>query len=184
MSDQIAILGWGSLLWDLRPDFDQWHGAWQHDGPVLKIEFCRISMTRAGALTLVLDSRHGTDIQVNYCLTARTSLSLAIDDLRNREGTTIANIGYMRLSGEGKSRDSRTRGVVAAWAKAKDFDAVVWTDLRSNFPEKTGKPFSVDTAMIYLQGLSEEGRRAASAYINHAPDFVDTPLRRLYQATY
>lgn len=183
MPDRIAILEWGSLLWDTRPDFDQWHGPWQHDGPVLKIEFSRISITRAGALTLVLDSRDGADIQVAYCVSLRTSMSQAVQDLRKREGTTTTNIGYVRPNGEGKSRDSYTRSRIAAWAKARGFDAVVWTDLQSNFPEKTGKPFSVDAAISYLQGLSENGRRAASDYINHAPDFVDTPLRRRYHDT-
>jgi hypothetical protein len=178
MPDRIAILGWGSLLWDSRPEFDQWHGPWQHDGPVLKIEFSRISISRSGALTLVLDARAGGDIQAAYCLRLRSSPSQAVEDLRKREGTTTANVGYVRPNGEGKSRTSRTRSVIAAWAKARALDAVVWTDLQSNFPEKTGKPFSVDAAMAYLQGLTEEGRRAAFDYISNAPDFVDTPLRR------
>lgn len=182
MRDPIAILGWGSLLWDARPDFDQLHGAWQHDGPMLKIEFSRISMTRSGALTLVLDARDGADIQVAYALSLRSSLSLAIEDLRKREGTSNANVGYVRPNGEGKSRDGYTKSRIAAWAKAKNFNAVVWTDLQSNFLEKTGNPFSVDAAMEYIQGLSEEGRRAASDYIDRAPDFVDTPLRQRSRA--
>lgn len=136
MSDRMAILGWGSLLWDARWEFDQWHEPWQHDGPVLKIEFSRISISRSGALTLVLDSRDGADTQVAYCLSSRTSLPQAVEDLRKREGTSTANVGYVRPNGDRKSRDSRTRSVIAAWAKARNIDAVVWTDLQSNFPEK------------------------------------------------
>jgi hypothetical protein len=26
---RIALLGWGSLLWEGGPDFDRWHGPWQ-----------------------------------------------------------------------------------------------------------------------------------------------------------
>ena len=180
MPDRIAVLGWGSLLWDKRPEFDRWHGSWQHDGPVLKIEFSRISISRSGALTRVLDSRDGADIQVAHCLSLRSRLAQAVEDLRKREGTTTSNIGYVRRNGEGKSRDSRTRSIIAAWAKERDFDAVVWTDLQSNFPEKTGKPFSIDAAMAYFRGLPKQGRDAASDYINKAPDFVDTPLRRRF----
>lgn len=48
----IAILGWGSLLWDERPEFDQHHGVWQFDGPHLNLEFSRKSSSRENALTL------------------------------------------------------------------------------------------------------------------------------------
>jgi hypothetical protein len=33
MQPQIAILGWGSLLWEDRPEFDEWHDNWRSDGP-------------------------------------------------------------------------------------------------------------------------------------------------------
>ena len=53
----IAILGWGSLVPDPRglPIADGWHQA----GPVLPIEFSRISKDgqRAGCLTLVIPQR-------------------------------------------------------------------------------------------------------------------------------
>lgn len=182
MPGQIAVLGWGSLLWDPRPDFDRWQGPWQNDGPVLKIEFSRISTTRLGALTLVLDLRDGADIPVAYSLSLRSSLSLVVSDLRRREGTIDANIGYVRPNGEGRSRDGQTRARIAAWAKAKSIDAVVWTDLQSNFREQVGKPFSVDAAAAYLESLSTEGRRAATDYIDNAPAFVVTPLRQRLEA--
>jgi hypothetical protein len=35
MRAQIVILGWGSLLWDVRPEFDDEHEAWELDGPEL-----------------------------------------------------------------------------------------------------------------------------------------------------
>ena len=103
MADQIAILGWGSLLWDKRRDFDKWHGAWQFDGPILKIEFSRISSSRLGALTLVLDSVNGSDNQVAYCQSMRGNLSEAVEDLRIREGTSLANVGYIHRDGSARS---------------------------------------------------------------------------------
>jgi len=33
---RIAILGWGSLLWETQPGFDQLHDDWHFDGPVLE----------------------------------------------------------------------------------------------------------------------------------------------------
>ncbi len=63
---RIAILGWGSLLWDKRPDFDEQHDDWQFDGPVLPLEFCRVSSSRGGVLTLVIDPVHGTSCPAAY----------------------------------------------------------------------------------------------------------------------
>jgi hypothetical protein len=53
----IAILGWGSLLWDRKPEFGKWHDDWRADGPLLKLEFSRMSATRLGTLTLAVDGR-------------------------------------------------------------------------------------------------------------------------------
>jgi hypothetical protein len=86
----IAILGWGSLLWDTRHKdaacFDKWHGPWLEDGPSIRLEFSRISrVSRPGALTLVIDPVHGSICQVWYCLSKRTIPDEAFDDLRKRE---------------------------------------------------------------------------------------------------
>jgi len=56
---RIAILGWGSLLWEGGQEFDYWHEPWKPDGPILKIEFSRVSVRRQGSLTLVIDPEHG-----------------------------------------------------------------------------------------------------------------------------
>lgn len=66
---KIAILGWGSLLWDQRAEFDKKHEDWQFDGPSLMLEFSRVSQTRNGALTLVLDFNNGKPCQVAYACT-------------------------------------------------------------------------------------------------------------------
>jgi hypothetical protein len=57
---RIAILGWGSLLWDKRPNFDEQHDDWQFDGPALPPEFSRVSSSRSGVLTLVIGAVPGT----------------------------------------------------------------------------------------------------------------------------
>lgn len=182
MSERIAILGWGSLLWDGRPDFDNWHGPWQFDGPILKIEFSRISSSRLGALTLVLDPMNGSDNQVAYCQSLRSDLSEAVEDLRIREGTSLASIGYIHRDGRTRSRDDGSGSIINAWAVTRAFDAVVWTNLQSNFTQKTGKPFSISAAAEHIRSISEDGRRATLEYVAKAPDFIDTPFRR-YCAT-
>jgi hypothetical protein len=82
---RIAILGWGSLIWDKRPAFDDLHEAWLDDGPMLPLEFSRMSGSRSGALTLVIDPEHGHPCRVQYALSRRTGAGDVIGDLRLRE---------------------------------------------------------------------------------------------------
>jgi hypothetical protein len=50
VASRIAILGWGSLIWEVHPAFDVYHWEWLADGPTLKLEFSRKSTSRKGAL--------------------------------------------------------------------------------------------------------------------------------------
>lgn len=179
---RICVLGWGSLLWEKHPAFDDRHGAWQADGPKLKLEFSRISETRLGALTLVIDASHGAECQVAYANSSRGDPEDAICDLRSREGTVRARIGFMFLDGSrNQGGDDATREAIRAWGAEKKYDVVVWTDLPSNFEKEKGKSFSLDEACRHLQGLSAEGKAKAAEYVWRAPDLVVTPLRERLQ---
>jgi hypothetical protein len=175
---KIAILGWGSLLWDECQSFDKQHFPWTYDGPELKLEFSRISSTRNGALTLVIDNHQGVDNEdllptttVAWCLSKRTTLEDAVCDLRCREGTIIKNIG----------QPSNYTPGIAAWAKAKSIDAVIWTALESNFQKEMSKGFSVNNAIEYLRALPPNGKAKAAEYVWRAPSFVKTRLRDALQ---
>ena len=180
MVGHIAILGWGSLLWDARPDFDALHGPWWDDGPILKIEFSRISKSRSGALTLVLDPVNGAPSQVAYCLSKRSNLLQAVEDLRLREGTTPKNIGFVETNGTKYSCNPESVDSITAWAFARKLGGVVWTDLPSNFGKVTRKTFSPQKAIAYLDALDDEGAKAALEYIRKAPRSIRTPLREAY----
>jgi hypothetical protein len=64
-----------------------------------------------------------------------------------------------------------------------NFDAVVWTDLPSNFVDKTGFDFSVSAAIKYLERLHPTVREVADTYIRRAPLFTQTPFRRAMSDT-
>jgi hypothetical protein len=119
-----------------------------------------------------------------FALSERADLKDAICDLRTREGTISRRIGFVDLA-TGNHRSNVSHIVAAkinAWALVNDFDAVVWTDLASNFKEKTGKPFNLENAMDHLRTLDAEGQEEAREYISKAPNDVDTPLRRYVMA--
>lgn len=184
-SVMIAILGWGSLLWDKRPEFDEQHEDWQFDGPSLKIEFSRVSQTRNGALTLVLDTKNGKSCQVAYALSKRQNPDDAICDVRSREGTTLKNVGfYFADNSRKQAREEDVLETIKNWASEKKVDVVIWTDLESNFQKKSksGKPFSIEAALCYIQALDSEGKAKAAEYVWRTPTFVETPLRVALQS--
>lgn len=182
MPTQIVILGWGSLLWDKHPEFDDQHGSWQYDGPLLKLEFSRISRSRLGTLTLVIDPKNGTPCKVAYAKSKRRDPEDVICDLRCREGTTLSNIGFMFADGSDQNgRDPDSLEAIRSWTKSKKFDVVVWTDLESNFKKVYGRCFTIEAALTHVQALDREAKSHAAEYIWRAPEFIDTPIRRALQ---
>jgi hypothetical protein len=176
---QIAFLGWGSLIWDPRPKFDSKVGPWKSDGPVLPVEFCRISKTRRGALVLVIDRALGTEVEVLHTLSLRSDPADALSDLRSREGTSAQKIGFVNLlTGEARSRYPEVAATIKSWATPRDIQYVAWTDLESNFESKKSVEFSPEAALDHLKSLGTAGLREAVIYIVKAPKQVDTKLRQ------
>jgi hypothetical protein len=180
---KIAILGWGSLISEQR-ELPKVRGDWVKEGPTLPIEFSRVSESRGCILTLVIDPENGDDVPTRFAVSSRRNLEDAICDLRTREGTVVHRIGYVDLvSGSQRSNVMPEAGdFIRQWALDNRFDAVVWTDLPSNFQEKVKKPFSVSNAVEYLYTLSEDAAEDARKYISEAPEEIDTPLRQRLQS--
>lgn len=173
-----AILAWGSLVGEPNDTFDKDHEAWRHDGPILPIEFSRISSCRKGALTLVIDPDSGVLTRTWYALSRRTDPQDAACDLRTREGTVMRNIGLFDTRGNiARSRWTLVTDKVKAWLEAKGFIAAVWTDLPSNYTETRRELYSADAAVNYIAGLSPEGKAAARHYLAVVPYEVRTPFR-------
>ena len=173
---RVAILGWGSLLWDERPEFDETLDDWQLDGPILPLEFSRVSVSRKRALTLVIDSENGTDCRVAYAMSKRRCPEDAIVDLRCREGTAMKRMGFYFVDGRSRC-EPEVPDAIVSWAKEKALDVVIWTGLPSNFRKKVNKDFSVKAAIEHVQGLPPEGKAIAATYVWRAPSFIQTKLR-------
>jgi hypothetical protein len=179
MQPKIAILGWGSLLWEGGADFEKQHDAWRLDGPTLRLEFCRISSTRLGALTLVISPQHGAPATVAWCLSKRDRPNDAVADLRRREGCATRHIACLDLAAEGPQAEAVVD--VPAWGRALGLDFVIWTSLSDNFQEETKRPFTVAHAVEYVQRLDAAAKVKAAEYVWRAPDFVRTPVRAALQ---
>ena len=189
---RIAILGWGSLLWDDETErgreFNR-HiegGTWCHHGPSLKLEFSRISASRSRALTLVLDYERGVTCRVHYALSNRKCWRDAVCDLRCREGTILKRIGcylpWKREEKQWRNALFEARAGIKEWARDREIHAVVWTALSCNFKEEKSRPVWIKAAKSHLQRLDPKGKSKAAEYIFRAPRSVDTPLGRAMQS--
>jgi len=184
---KIAILAWGSLVWDDQwPQFDKQRGEWLKNGPMLPLEFSRVSSSRDKALTLVIDPDNGSDCKVMYAMSKRKNPADAIADLRDREGTIMDHMGFYFTNDPDRKCVPPVPETIPAWAKEMKFDVVVWAGMPSNFAKKnvfrTDEPFSVDAAVAHLQKITPKGKAAAATYVWSAPDLVVTPLRTRLQA--
>ena len=179
-----VVLAWGSSVSDPR-DL-RIATKFIANGPLLPIEFCRVSDD--GRLTLAIDENFGALCKTYSAPSALESLDAARDDLRQREGMADARaIGFVEPA-SGRQSDFALQShpqvvaTISAWAESIGYDAAIWTALASNFDEwgRGGEPFSVSAAMQYLETLEKEDAEKfarALAHIRNAPLEVETPVR-------
>ncbi len=175
-----AILGWGSLIWDLDDLAPHVRGGWEMGaGPVLPMEFTRVSPKRKRALVVCLDAVHGTGCATSAILSTKAEIGAVVADLAARERAPAERIGAVcRPTGHRQGSSSEVAGRVADWCAARGLAGAVWTDLPSNFAEELGTGFSIPRALAYLRTLAGESLDEAVRYIENAPATTDTPLRR------
>ncbi len=185
LKGRIAVIGWGSLIWDLDDLAPKVEGDWlMGAGPALPFEFSRVSPKRKMGLAVCLDPDHGDECRTNVVVSLRREIHRAAEDLRQRErAPAIDRIGaYCAWTGFLRARLDPVGEAVRAWVEASGAAGAVWTDLEPNFAQVRGAPFSVPSAAAYLRGLTGESREEAVRYIEYAPAATDTPLRRALAA--
>jgi hypothetical protein len=176
---RIAVIGWGSLLWDLDDLAPKVRGAWHvARGPRLPFEFSRVSDKRKRALVVVIDREHGVECSTSFIESTRTDLDAAVDDLAARERAPRERIGHCTVDDDGpRSGQEDCIGRLRQWLVGADFQAAVWTDLPRNFEERVKAPFSIPRAIDYLKTLQGDARTEARRYVENAPANIETPLR-------
>ena len=181
------MIGWGSLVWDPRELSVS--SEFSLSGPILPIEFCRVSGNDKPPrrLTLVIDDDNGVQCQTYVALSAFDDLEAAKENLRVREGLAHVNgIGFAVKGGASSARaiEQHPKAVMAieAWLAASDFDAVIWTALPNNFAERAGEAFSIEASIRFLEAQPEEHLPRALEYIRKAPVQVKTPVRAAISA--
>lgn len=156
---RIAIISWGSLIW--CPGCLRITAGWRADGPLLPIEFARISDD--GRLTLVI-LPGSEDVRTYWAPSGYDVLEMARENLRDREkARELDNIRCIRRDECADDSRFEIDTSIRRWLTQRDdLDAAVWTALGSNWKKRRGYGFSPQDAVSYMLEL-EENRHEASA---------------------
>ncbi len=175
-----AILGWGSLIWQPKELAYNKTFGWQKDGPILPIEFARIS--KDGRLTLVI-TENGTKVPVLYTLSNYHNLEEAVLNLAVREGSGRNSIGSYDKNKDTFSSKFQFEDEIKNWIKNTDFDAVIWTNLGENWNIKNEKgdiirQIEPERRIEYLKELKGNTSVIAEEYIRRTPIEINTDFRK------
>jgi hypothetical protein len=153
-------------------------GEWFTDGPPLPIEFARISADQR--VTLVTTTGV-VPIPTLWTMLTSPNLDSAILSLAIREGITRKPdhqfIGYCDC--KTNATHGRHAEEILAWAKSKELDAVVWTNLKAGTPSaRTIAPLPLEKVLFHLRNLQGKQIDRAEEYIRKAPLQTNTYYRR------
>ena len=106
-----AVIGWGSLIWDLDDLAPHVTGPWRmRAGPRLPMEFARVSPKRKMGLAVCLDETHGVPCRTHVIASLRRRLWRATIDLARRERASPRRIGAVCLESGGRAGAACDRG--------------------------------------------------------------------------
>lgn len=98
----IAVIGWGSLIWSLG--CLELQSGWRQDGPLLPVEFARVS--RDGRLTLVIvESDEVDDRRALWALSGFSDVECAIENLHARHNGVDRELGWAIEAPHGYGRE-------------------------------------------------------------------------------
>ena len=175
---KIAILGWGSLIWKTKELFFDKEEKKKKEGPILTIEFARISNN--GRLTLVL-TEMGTEVSTLFTLSKYNTIDEAILNLAIREGSGRKSIGsYTKDSDVFKPEVFEFKKNIKKWIQNTDFDAVIWTNLgEKGFEDDTST--DSNKKLEYLKELRGNKKVLAEEYIRKTPIQIKTRCRDIFE---
>lgn len=177
---KIAILGWGSLLWQPKDlQFDEEIG-WSENGPMLPIEFARIS--KDGRLTLVI-TKDVKEVKTYFAISNYETLEEAVLNLAARESCGRGQIGSCDKSKKFFSTKVFFENNILEWINHTDIDVVIWTNLgeKWDFKNDDGEVINIVDRVDYLKNLRNHKRALAEEYIRRTPTQIETHYRSLIE---
>lgn len=172
---RIAVLGWGSLIWDPRELPIQ--REWFKDGPLVQVEFARQS--KDNRITLVLEE-NALPVRSLWAIMNCTELEDAKEALWKREGCKSEDI---HTWSKGQPLPNLIHDL-EAWTASCGVEAVIWTGLPSKFKGKDRCKPTIKQVLEHLNSLPCAERDCAEDYVRNAPRQIDTAYRRKIEASF
>jgi Apea-like HEPN len=165
MNKRIACIGWGSLIW--KPEKLKFVGDWHSNGPVLPIEFTRISNNQR--VTLILDKK-AKPVQTLYRFMETENLEEAVLALKERE-----NGGEIEMVTATEPCDGSIKKTISDWLRLNNIDAAIWTAI--GYGKGKVRP-SIEQILEHLKSLQGQPLVDAEEYIRKAPKQIKTDYRQ------
>jgi len=128
------------------------------------------------------------DQPVYWALSEFDNIGKARRNLKEREGSASKDIHWVTAEDRAADIPEMVIESVRGWLAARrQFDAVIWTGLTTNWPKKRGQDFTPEDAIRYLKELESEQDRATSTYdrareyVKNTPSLIQTNVRRAMQ---
>jgi len=173
---QIPVIGWGSLI--SSPGVLRLQSRWRRDGPLLPVEFVRISS--GDRLTLVIHPPARVQ-QALWAAATSDDMAQVRENLREREETELRLIHTASADGFSEGVAQNVKESVSAWLRQKPhLSGCVWTGLTSNWEKERNCNYSSADAVRYLQGLDDPAH--AREYVQTAPSQIQTETRTAMRA--
>ena len=152
---------------------------WRDDGPSLPLEFARVSAD--GRVTLVV-CRNAVVSRSFWNLLATTDLKKAKRMLADREGISETGMKYSIAYWSKTERSKHWEAsAVGDWAISEGISSVVWTGLKSGFPDARGIVPTYDKLLQHLEALEVEACERARLYIRNTPAQIKTSYRPRFE---
>jgi hypothetical protein len=178
---RIGVIVWGSLTWD-DTRLPKCRGNWRNDGPILPIEFARVTTKRrrnkARVSLVILPG--AAPVRTYWAQLDVNSIQEARELLADAEGITakdrLSRIGYWCLH-ESFGRLSEVTTDIGAWAGAAGLDAAIWTDLKPNLPDDEAQRFSMKLPVAVIRQI--EMNSSNPIWLSEARDYVEKAPRQI-----
>jgi hypothetical protein len=194
-ANRIAVIAWGSAIFDLNRQnplpLDD--ARWQNDGPLLPIEFAKVTKKCDGnraRVTLVILPK-AKRVQTYWSGLNVASVEDARESLRQFEGAdNINSIGYWNDSGCKHGRLPYIVEVIAKWARQKRLGGAVWTDFPPRLDFWTGEKYDKEIRESVVRQIkshaadSPERFMEARSYVESTPRQIRTHCRAFLEKTF
>lgn len=170
----VAVLGWGSLIWDPRELVLE--NPWAGDGPMIRVDYLRRSSRNRVTLVLHETAREVPSLWTSY---AGDNWTRVRDMLVVREGVTGQPDAIQHWATGGGERTNIAG--LPAWAGGNGADHVLWTGLPPRWDRIDGRLPTLEQVVVCLGGLRPDRHHAAEEYVRRTPVQIMTPIREAIQ---